>query len=228
MKLNGSSVLQLLHVQLRHGDGVHVRVVERGLVPLRQKVLQSLAAHVVFAQPAEDHRHRYLALAEARQRDLAGQPPQRLLVAALHLVLGHLDLEHDLVFGDRLDLGLHVGSPFIAQRGHRLWLRWCGREDLNLHEQSSLDPKSSASTSSATPAPWIGCRWKIGVRDGIRTRDRQGHNLELYQLSYPHRRLCTPATGGLQTAPARAAYEDTTWAAAGHAPREGPPAAVHA
>jgi hypothetical protein len=24
------------------------------------------------------------------------------------------------------------------------------------------------------------------VRDGIRTRDRQGHNLELYRLSYPH------------------------------------------
>jgi hypothetical protein len=32
-------------------------------------------------------------------------------------------------------------------------------------------------------------RSMIGVKDGIRTRDRQGHNLELYQLSYLHHRL---------------------------------------
>jgi hypothetical protein len=34
-----------------------------------------------------------------------------------------------------------------------------------------------------------------GVKDGIRTRDRQGHNLELYQLSYLHRRLPLPGIG---------------------------------
>jgi hypothetical protein len=30
-------------------------------------------------------------------------------------------------------------------------------------------------------------RRKIGVSDGIRTRDIQIHSLELYQLSYAHR-----------------------------------------
>ena len=37
-----------------------------------------------------------------------------------------------------------------------------------------------------------GCRRRgIGVNDGTRTRDRQGHNLELYQLSYVHHRQGT-------------------------------------
>ena len=45
----------------------------------------------------------------------------------------------------------------------------------------------------------------IGVKDGIRTRDRQGHNLELYQLSYLHHRCDAPrrravAGAGLQGA----------------------------
>lgn len=30
---------------------------------------------------------------------------------------------------------------------------------------------------------------KIGVTDGIRTRDMQNHNLPLYQLSYRHNRV---------------------------------------
>jgi hypothetical protein len=58
-----------------------------------------------------------------------------------------------------------------------------------------------------------------GVRDGIRTRDRQGHNLELYRLSYPHHRLMhtREAVADPKGRDARAAIEDTTWAAAGHA-----------
>jgi hypothetical protein len=35
------------------------------------------------------------------------------------------------------------------------------------------------------------------VKDGTRTRDRQGHNLELYHLSYLHRRVAVgPPCGG--------------------------------
>ncbi len=33
-----------------------------------------------------------------------------------------------------------------------------------------------------------------GVNDGTRTRDRQGHNLELYQLSYVHHAPQPPDT----------------------------------
>ena len=35
------------------------------------------------------------------------------------------------------------------------------------------------------------------MRDGIRTRGRQGHNLELYQLSYPHHVLSADAVAPL-------------------------------
>jgi hypothetical protein len=34
------------------------------------------------------------------------------------------------------------------------------------------------------------------VKDGTRTRDRQGHNLELYHLSYLHRRVAVGAPHG--------------------------------
>jgi hypothetical protein len=36
------------------------------------------------------------------------------------------------------------------------------------------------------------------VKDGTRTRGRQGHNLELYHLSYLHHRAATVARGGRQ------------------------------
>ena len=50
------------------------------------------------------------------------------------------------------------------------------------------------------------------MKDGIRTRDRQGHNLELYRLSYLHRRDHTPPRPGVVTPAAvpLAARQDTT------------------
>ncbi len=50
------------------------------------------------------------------------------------------------------------------------------------------------------------------MKDGIRTRDRQGHNLELYRLSYLHRRDHTPPRPGVvgPAAVPLAARQDTT------------------
>ena len=52
------------------------------------------------------------------------------------------------------------------------------KEKLELSRREALEPKSSVSTNSTTPAS--------GVDDGARTHDRRNHNPELYQLSYAH------------------------------------------
>ena len=54
------------------------------------------------------------------------------------------------------------------------------KERLELSHPKILEPKSSASTNSATSA-------KDGVTDGTRTHDNRNHNPGLYQLSYNHR-----------------------------------------
>ncbi len=54
------------------------------------------------------------------------------------------------------------------------------KERLELSHLAILEPKSSASTNSATSA-------KDGVTDGTRTHDNRNHNPGLYQLSYNHR-----------------------------------------
>jgi hypothetical protein len=52
------------------------------------------------------------------------------------------------------------------------------KERLELSRRKALEPKSSVSTNSTTPAS--------GVGDGVRTRDNRNHNPGLYQLSYAH------------------------------------------
>ena len=52
------------------------------------------------------------------------------------------------------------------------------KERLELSRREALEPKSSVSTNSTTPAS--------GVGDGARTRDNRNHNPGLYQLSYAH------------------------------------------
>jgi hypothetical protein len=52
------------------------------------------------------------------------------------------------------------------------------KERLELSHLTALEPKSSVSTNSTTPAS--------GVGDGARTRDNRNHNPGLYQLSYAH------------------------------------------
>ena len=79
-------------------------------------------------------------------------------------------------------------------------------ERLELSRVAPLEPKSSASTSSATLAQQLRdalsdmqkeltcfaennleiLRIEIGVDEGDRTLDRRSHNPELYQLSYVH------------------------------------------
>ena len=72
-------------------------------------------------------------------------------------------------------------------------------ERLELSRVAPLEPKSSASTNSATLAypPQHRSRngkvrtaetnkGKSGVDEGVRTLDRRSHNPELYQLSYVH------------------------------------------
>ena len=50
------------------------------------------------------------------------------------------------------------------------------KERLELSRREALEPKSSVSTNSTTPAS--------GVGDGARTHDNRNHNPGLYQLSY--------------------------------------------
>jgi hypothetical protein len=52
------------------------------------------------------------------------------------------------------------------------------KERLELSRREALEPKSSVSTNSTTPAS--------GVDDGARTHDHRNHNPGLYQLSYAH------------------------------------------
>ncbi len=54
------------------------------------------------------------------------------------------------------------------------------KERLELSRREALEPKSSVSTNSTTPAS--------GVNDGARTHDNRNHNPGLYQLSYAHHR----------------------------------------
>ncbi len=83
------------------------------------------------------------------------------------------------------------------------------KERLELSRVAPLEPKSSASTNSATFAIRLdyqsvirSCKdsdeslainltlnllfLTLGVNDGIRTRDNRDHNPGLYQLSYAH------------------------------------------
>ncbi len=59
------------------------------------------------------------------------------------------------------------------------------KERLELSRVAPLEPKSSASTNSATLARGD-IPEKNGVDDGDRTHDNKSHNLALYQLSYAH------------------------------------------
>src|SRR5690554_7624399 len=72
-------------------------------------------------------------------------------------------------------------------------------ERLELSRVAPLDPKSSASTNSATlayPSQHRSRNGKVrtaetnkgksGVDEGVRTLDRRSDNPELYQLSYVH------------------------------------------
>ena len=72
-------------------------------------------------------------------------------------------------------------------------------ERLELSRVAPLEPKSSASTNSATlahPSQHRSRNGKVrtaetnkgksGVDEGVRTLDRRSHNPELYQLSYVH------------------------------------------
>ncbi len=62
------------------------------------------------------------------------------------------------------------------------------KERLELSRLAALEPKSSASTNSATSARTraVPTREKYGVSDGTRTHDDRNHNPGLYQLSYAH------------------------------------------
>ena len=65
---------------------------------------------------------------------------------------------------------------------------------LELPRRKTLEPKSSASTNSATLAHTLLKPTRIalafvigiGVGEGDRTLDRRNHNPELYRLSYAH------------------------------------------
>jgi hypothetical protein len=59
------------------------------------------------------------------------------------------------------------------------------KERLELSQVTPLEPKSSASTNSATFAFYI-FTLLSGVNDGTRTHDNRDHNPGLYQLSYAH------------------------------------------
>ncbi len=83
------------------------------------------------------------------------------------------------------------------------------KERLELSRVAPLEPKSSASTNSATFAIRLDYQSVIrsckdsdeslainltsttthGVNDGIRTHDNRDHNPGLYQLSYAHHKL---------------------------------------
>ena len=61
------------------------------------------------------------------------------------------------------------------------------KERLELSRLATLEPKSSVSTNSTTPAS--------GARNGARTRDNRNHNPGLYQLSYSrHKKSGAPNT----------------------------------
>ena len=57
------------------------------------------------------------------------------------------------------------------------------KERLELSQVAPLEPKSSASTNSAT---FANTTVRYGVNDGTRTHDNRDHNPGLYQLSYAH------------------------------------------
>ena len=73
------------------------------------------------------------------------------------------------------------------------------KERLELSRRKTLEPKSSASTNSATFAQHdlrlantlpsltlLNKEEQTGVTDGARTHDHRNHNPGLYQLSYNH------------------------------------------
>jgi hypothetical protein len=99
-------------------------------------------------------------------------------------------------------------------------LKMVRKERLELSHQKIPEPKSGASTNSATFADKVTSiigetrvspphlppkttapasrRLENGVDDGARTHDNKNHNLALYQLSYAHHCLARPA--GLEPA----------------------------
>ena len=56
----------------------------------------------------------------------------------------------------------------------------------------------------------------VGVKDGIRTRDRRDHNPELYQLSYLHHRSPREGASRIEAPPTQPTQKDTTHARGRH------------
>ena len=85
--------------------------------------------------------------------------------------------------------GLEPTNDGIKTRCLTTWLypnnilQMVRKERLELSRREALEPKSSVSTNSTTPAS--------GVGDGARTRDNRNHNPGLYQLSYAHHINCS-------------------------------------
>ena len=54
--------------------------------------------------------------------------------------------------GYTLIASIHLLIDILFYKTSYSFFKWCGRRDLNPHVTTTLDPKSSASANSATPA----------------------------------------------------------------------------
>ena len=88
-------VWQVAEVDARVADGGQVRVVQRLLVPVGQRAPDGVVQHRLAAHPLEHDLGRHLALAEARDLEVAAELAGGFLHLPLHRVGGDLHLHAD-------------------------------------------------------------------------------------------------------------------------------------
>ena len=106
-------------LEVGRADGVFVEpgLFESLVAPLRDGVLESLAADEVLADVLDDESDRHTTLAEAREHHLFADLGDGTIVRLLHGLDRDFDAEFDLVLACRVDLRLHYGFSVCRWNG---------------------------------------------------------------------------------------------------------------
>ena len=120
----GVVVFEALEIELGVVDGLDAGIGHGGLIPHWQGVIERLREDGLLAEARDEHRPGNLPLAEAGDVDVAGQVADGVVDPGRHLILGHLDVQLDLVVLECRDAGFyfrHKGRYLMLDI--RFWIK---------------------------------------------------------------------------------------------------------